>query len=935
MSVDAPKGFLSLKGIRLGQTSTILDPHPEIFLCPDDLSYFSGNLAISGALTASSITIPNTSILDLHIPIGIPDNSHTSLSRPIPLFNTNYTNTIGLNLSSQTHGTEAFQLMDKYLSTYLYEVPPAPTLGTSSATTNALTIGWTVTPTIPSAFLPISLPYIRDIRIDFMLSADNPGKTFVGTSMTTINLGITSANSSVFFVSGSGNGLSGNTYEYHNILSDTFYDFRVYQVNYGGAPYTATPWNYLNFFDYKTASVGVPDVVTGINITSIGTTTVTTNWTAPGDNDLTTIGSNSLPVISRYAVHTVPISTTRYEGLFNSILLTNYTPTTSNPVNSNTNLIVTSLLPGTNFNVTVAAKNEVNPNYGTSGSLGSFETLTPASPPVLSIGNCSSLLSPTTYPLAGASFTGVVFSEPIVQYNTAIRTISSPSIRINQYPSALGIGIASVSANAGQLPTLDTATLTLDGFPITSNPSGTVTNVKSSLVHTGAVDYYTSSSAGFWMTKQFYVQGNDPASNYPGSPTQYRFNLTFTPTGNAPTTTNSVVFYVDTLTAVPTVIGPRLLSETGGAWEYISGIPSWQSGAVFNYQIEITDIADYFLRSDRKHTSVSVIDAVTPGVSYSTASVISQPNIGTSMYYYVGTGDNAVTSTTLFNTAGLLLTSNAGAVQFKDFSVTLNNVSSGVYSENITLQGHGFNLFGSSLAGTGGFIGKTLRVDTKSINNTGKAKQVTSGTGQYPSITGGAAGQVYSHSDSILSTEELQLVDGHYRSKSSGGYADYTNYYFSGSPVLRDYTSVSVDASYRYVTFKYTGAEIGIPSGQTREKIRVTINSMSGLTVNMSTPNTENHRFQVRVVDVGDGTGINDTTTLGWLDACNVISPIGLQYGANGTGCLNQSTSDNDTRDVSLRNGTTRNAEIYFRIGIQGNVSARFSNLTITAVTSF
>jgi hypothetical protein len=231
-------------------------------------------------------------------------------------------------------------------------------------------------------------------------------------------------------------------------------------------------------------------------------------------------------------------------------------------------------------------------------------------------------------------------------------------------------------------------------------------------------------------------------------------------------------------------------------------------------------------------------------------------------------------------------------------------------------------------------------VDTKSINNTGKAKQVTSGTGQYPNITGGGgavAGQVYSHSNSIIGTEELQLVNGLYRTRSSGGYADYTNYYFSGSPILRDYTPVlSETISYRYTTFKYTGADIGIPIGETREKIRVTINDMTGLTVNMSTPNTENHRFQVRVVDVGTtGGGINDTTTLGWMDACNTISPVGLQYGADGTGCLNQSTSTNSQRDISLRNGTTRNAVIYFRIGIQANVSASFSNLTIVPVLSF
>jgi hypothetical protein len=380
---------------------------------------------------------------------------------------------------------------------------------------------------------------------------------------------------------------------------------------------------------------------------------------------------------------------------------------------------------------------------------------------------------------------------------------------------------------------------------------------------------------------------------------------------------------------------PRILSEIATGWQYISGIPTFDTSAVFSYQIEMTQIADYFLRSDRVHTKVSLVDTVSNGVSYSTESFITQPDIGVSFYYYSGTNDPAVTSTALFDGTGLVLSSNPGSIQFKDFTVPLNSASD-VYTEDFGVQAYSYNLFGTSTRYTGGYTGKTLRIDTKSINNTsGLSKQVVSGSGQYPVIGVSGAGGVYSHSDTITTTEELQLVNGRYRTVSSGGYADYTNLYVSGSPVLRDYTGITATSDYRYVTFKYTGLQAGIPSGETREKIRVTLNSMTGLTVNMTTPDTENHRFHVRVVDIGDGTGINDTTTVGWMDACNVISPVGLQDGANGTRCLNQSTSTNSQRDITLRNGTTENAVIYFRIGVQNNISASLGNLTVVAVSTF
>jgi len=179
------------------------------------------------------------------------------------------------------------------------------------------------------------------------------------------------------------------------------------------------------------------------------------------------------------------------------------------------------------------------------------------------------------------------------------------------------------------------------------------------------------------------------------------------------------------------------------------------------------------------------------------------------------------------------------------------------------------------------------------------------------------------------------MSNGLYQSPTVGGYSDYSSgLFFSGSPTIPDYSSITTDSNYRYTTFKFSGNDIGITSGNTRERVRITINNMTGLTIDTQTPDQANHRMQIRVVDIGDGTDQdNHTTTEGWMDCADVISGIGILTGTNGTKCLNQSTSTNSQRDCFIRPGTTTNAEIYIRIGIQNNLNASFSCLTVAAIS--
>lgn len=947
--METPKGFISLSGLRLGTTTIPFEDitgwhfsgGPEIFLCPDGDSFVSGNLSVSGdftsetitantirvqTLTADNITIPSSTIEDLHIPLGTPVLNHHSETRPIPLSKTVYTTDIGLNLSSLTHGTESFQLIDKYISTYLYETPPAVTLGTSSNTTTSFCVSWVNTPTIQSAFLPISLPHIKDIYIDIIKTSDNPFRNFPSISTSTIKLGSSTVTNSTFYTNSSTPfGLFGNSFNFNTILAQTLYDLRVYEVNY-----SQKPVNYFYFFDNTSATAGVPDVVTGITVSNISTTSNTTSFVAPLDHDTSTTGIQSLPTVSNYSIQTIPLSTSRYGGLYNTAINTSSTPTTSG-VNSNTSLIISGLMPGTSYKTTVSAKNEININYGTTASNAFFSSNVPSAPNYLSTSSCNSFVNASNYVLAGSSFNGNLINEPIIRYNTPLQSINTPNIRLHEYPGAVGTSVSVVSAFGIGV----SASLSISGFSGVG-VSGDVINGSVLLHYNGITDAYNNtSSSGFWETGNFYVSGFNPSVNYLGSSNSYSLKLAWSSNLNN-ITTNPLKFYIDTINTIPTIIGPRITSEINSGWQYISGVPTFNTSAIFKYQVEMSGIAGYFLRGDKKHITTQIIDGITNGVSYSTINTISQPTITVSSGYFIGTSDVSLSSTSKFGGTGLVLTSNPGNIQFNEFTINLNSAGS-VYTENFILQSYGFNLHGNSGGYTGGYTGKSLRIDTKSIGNTiGINHQVKSGSGLYPSISVTEAGSTYNHSDSLLSNSELQLINGVYQSVIVGnGYKNYSNYYFSGSPILRDYTSVISDNNYRYTTFKYLANEIGITSGITREKITVLINGMSGLLIDTTTPNSENHIFQIRILDIGDGSNINDTTTTGWMDACNVVNGVGVLYGTNGTGCLNQSTSTNSRRDIYLRNGTTTSAIIYIRIGIKNNLNAYFSNLSVTAVTTF
>jgi hypothetical protein len=467
------------------------------------------------------------------------------------------------------------------------------------------------------------------------------------------------------------------------------------------------------------------------------------------------------------------------------------------------------------------------------------------------------------------------------------------------------------------------------------------------LAFSGDTDFHSASATnlqGFYKSFTMYAQGLAVATNFPASESSYSLRMSHAPTGGTQVTTNVCSFFVDDANTATSLNNVGIIA--GATTTYISGVPTFTSASTFTIQFNQAEIAHFFLRNDRKHADALI--ATSTATTISATTTVNFSSIGASHKYWTApTSNKYTTSSTLHNTSGLTLlaSSTPEEIQFNDFTLSLTGATS-IFDEAVVVRVTPYSLYSNS-GGTlvsGGYVNpstgatQAIRLDTKSITadrtnvsfaTSSGGQHVSSGTGSYPAIGSGAAGQTYDHTASILSTSELQLVNGRYETPSvSNGYRDYrTSYYFPGSLNLRDYTSITADSSYRYVTFKCSSV---ITSG-TYERLSIAV-THSGLTTNTASVGAANHTLDVRV---SSATGLEGWVTAGWLNACDVVSGLGVQTGSDGTTCLDGSSSTTALRNAFIIAGTASAAIIYVRFGLKNNVNCSVTGVSVTAVTSF
>ncbi|MBT3950100.1 MAG: hypothetical protein HOF36_03420, partial [Candidatus Marinimicrobia bacterium] len=662
------------------------------------------------------------------------------------------------------------------------------------------------------------------MNIDYKKSSDP--------TYTTINTGNSTITNAVFFVEGSGSGVSGNAYNFYTIDKETDYDFRVYGINDN----SERDLHYLSLSALATLGIGFPGMVLNLGNSAIDHDSFSLSYQKPTYNDVFN-ETTTTPNISNYEINYDAQSSTRYGGLISH---------TGSVTTSNLTYNLNNLNPKTSYNIKVAALNTQNASYGSYSDILSLTTDYPTAPSYLSsnqfqtISNLSSIDS--TYQSTGYSLDGATaISDPILNQSEVstnkISVSSSTLYRSNYTESTTLTNIGSITARMGLVSDLSNSvnneTVVIDGFGI-SDVEGTHTSTYVNLIINKDRDYYDVGAVnyqGFYKSLQMSFES--PASQsayYKGREVAYGFNLSLNVTGYQLLNTDTYNFYIDNLSSTPAIDNLLIRGiNTSGATnvDYISGVMVYKSGTYFEFQYNQSELGNYFLRNDRKHTEVKV--QTSGGTDLSSLLSVDRTDFssGGSKYYTVNTNRYETSTTTYLNGYTLNGSDARSDMQINDFTVTLNSNANTLYDENLKLVATPYNLKGVGSSVNGYATNATnnadlgdIRIDGVSLitmsSLTGNSYGIRVRSGSltiYPSLGTGNndCGDTYVHTISIAQNtgvfyaSELQMINGYHDSDNTIAYKDHSGYYSGDvSYTYPNYSSIYTINEYKYMTHKYT-----------------------------------------------------------------------------------------------------------------------------------
>lgn len=550
----------------------------------------------------------------------------------------------------------------------------------------------------------------------------------------------------------------------------------------------------VNIWFNNTLNNGTPNVLTvtlndfiqsfpptsplNLSVDYITKNTSALSWEIP----LYTSGSNNEAGILDYKIDYINTGTPNRYHPSNG----NYTVGTQLSVTSETTYkTLTSLFPGTNYNVNVSAKNNVHPNYGDLSTV-SFLTLNPDPPPTLT--NLPLILPPSMYSsnLKKVSNKEII-NEPIYLYSvnagSSVPVLNLP-IHSDINPGSTGTGLMTIKSYLND--TLNHS-VSFNGFGSTPYTSTISTNgfIFSSIQD---VDYYTAQNETYFYKICSSVTPTLNQTNISpldiGVPHTVKIN--FSRPNNENVTSNLLTFYLDDLSKPPTIstlnITDSLISKT------ISGIPIVGSSGLqdISYISSAMNFARNFYRADKIYSITSSV----LGVNVT-------PN-----------------SLTILDTTE--------PIQI-DTDFTLSGSTTISFSNNVTSLG--IDLIGtiySPYTSNGSFATKTFTIpkilDTLTFNKTTVGPNTllskTSFTKGYRVLTQNPLSlspspnnftlevQNYDHNFNLLTPDyidELPILKGSYKTRASE--ASYLNNIKNfGGP---DYSQMSTETNFRYSTFSW------------------------------------------------------------------------------------------------------------------------------------
>ena len=872
----------------------------------------------------------------------------------------NYTfHTSDLNIGTNTKISDAFLNLDNWLYENLIDSPPSFTSHSYSQTNSYIEIKWNLPTRKYYGFSDVKLPAIYEIKIDFKKIADNwNDNSKVTTIVVDSNLYPTSKIdvkilSTRFYISAGTSGVDNvdNTlYNYYQIDSEEFYDFRVYGLN------SSTKDNrYVYYNNLRSGSIGVPDKVTSLATSNITTTGVTVSYVKPNDHDVSLGSVQNYPDIDNYKILIDSQSSSRYP----SVITQNISSLTSlTSINFDIN-------PGTTYQLSVSTKNIINSSGGSNNDgYSAVETINFNSTVPDNSNDISNISSNNLYNFnclsSGYSLDGNnqynIFNSTYINSvlsNKATATLLEPMRIHNTVGSTLqNASTLTLSNNFNS-----SLSLNLSGFNNTHNLT-TYNNSNFELILTKYSDKYIESSnnfQGFFMDSEYNYSLLNFNNTY-NSSSSNSYNIKFVQEieGNTLNSTQ-LDFRVDDV-ASPAIANYHIFdiesSTLDTDYGFVSGLYTPYTSANLKFAFESNTLYHYYLPANKLLAVAKIyyLDS-NNNKNYLTNSInIAYTDFdGSNHSFYSATGDYTNSSTKVGNGYTIQESDYQLNREINDFKISFNTNDYTNYTNDLKVEVVYHNTYGSlttdfSMIDNNGNTKKIL-FDPRSIyhikhtiydaSNNLYGLKVRSGydasTKFYPSGPGtndNDFGDSYDHSKDISSTNnprydnELIYVNGEHVSAYYNYYIDYSNYYYPSNISnysYPNYSSITSSASnYRFVTFKYTGV-ISNANG-----CRLYLQNWGNLPT--SVYNTD---MSLHIKIHNSSVSSNNTA---WLDA-NEPFDIGVNTYSktvNGTRCLSvyrTYISTNILKYCYLDNPTT--GDLYIRIGLKMNSNIKIGTIKV------
>jgi len=858
---------------------------------PSELIHIKGNLKLDGMLILSAEASAGTLVGNSTENFDMLDDS--------------------IDITPETTVSNAFYNTEKYLIDYLVGHPAAPKLNNENISNIIYEIFFSKPKQYSFGFTDKLLPQLNNIHFEYKKSSSD-----VYNTITSNNINI---NHVKFILDFSTNYIEDNTFYIHlndNIIPSEF-DFRIYYSNYKSNSDSANrDYNYLSVKNKLFLETGFPGVVTNLTTNEILEDSITINYTKPIDHDLLNPDNQILPLIKNYKIIYNSISTYRnnnFIALDKDELTINGNITTNAPILYN----ISNLNPGHTYRINVQALNRISNIYSENSESIEISTLEPKPKPeyinlkTLTINNGNSILYNTRGSLLNSAQNELIVINDNIS-NNIVETNILNNIRVNYSTNSIDTQENIIISNfIINLNKVDTYNINIYGFNST-----TLDNLSTDLqtIFSNEGDFNTETNKlGFYKVIDVKLKHINSIPRLE----PYYFNIKQNVINdNNSYITNQIEYYVDNINNLAETLSLSINSINTNVSTKISGINVFLNNSIFNFSLTIRNLANYFVRTDYKFNDLYLCDI--NGHLFSNL-------------YELKINDSNISFTPDLNSVSLPLNVDVNV----NGNISITSISE-KYCEDLKLKSLAYNLYGINTEIIDNIYTKKILIDISSKdtlddinNNINYGNQVKSGIGIYPNYgsSNNEFGLDYDHNESILLTEELQLINGYFRS-AVNNYIDYSNYFENNL----DYSSIINNLDYRYVTFKYNINDISSSSDNSLNIIKI---ELIGLNFNNIIEN--DIKLLIKIYNTNSLTNLNTI----WISGNKPVNGIGINLqnsdisniDNNGIGGLSTSgtyKSTNTIKYIYLPQGSK--GFLYSRIGIRNDSNKKIKFIKITEV---